>query len=743
MPPGAIAGVCPNAQFRSGPSEHLPDCRAYEQVSPVEKGGLDAVTLELMQPAQSTACEAGEQCTIAYMNVGAALGGALGNEFANAYLATRNPEGWQTVPISPPTPGSPANNVARVNYAFSDSLSQVVLRVPLQQLTGNAPPGVYNLFLRDASGSYSLVTAIAPPESPRAGCGHCFAHEDVPVFAGGSSDFGHVIFEANDSLVEGAPGTSASPIDNLYETVAEHVRLVGILPDGEPAPQGSEAGGGVEVSSERTGEIDHAISEDGSQVVFQAAADGGGPDPAQEGITELYDRLDGTTTIELSAPEDGARPTECETKEEVCNAEPAKFWAASANGSLVYFTSKASLTKESNTGPELPPGPGANPGDDLYRYDVSTRTLTDITIDPNEPDGADVLGVVGASDDGSYVYFVATGKLATGASSGKPNLYVWHETAEGGTVRFIATLAAPSEEELLNIEEGSDGPDVHYQSDVADWTGRPTESQAYATPDGTHLAFMSVERLTGYDNEDQMTGEADHEVFEYGAEAGQLVCASCDADGALPLGSAFIGATLGERASTPFHQPRALSDAGSRLFFSSPDPLVNGLRGGSDKVFEYESGEVQLISGAEDSGSAVFLDASASGSDIFFATREQLVSTDKDELIDVYDARVDGGLPVPSNVAHCEDGACQEPFGSPPSFSAPVSASFTGSGNLASPLPAKPTRKQLLARALHQCRTLRSQRRRAACVAVARRRYGSVAKKARINAPARRRPHGA
>jgi hypothetical protein len=749
----AAAGACPNAQFRSGASEHLPDCRAYEQVSPVDKGGLDAVTLESLLPAQSSACEANETCTVAYMNFGAAFDGAPGNALGNAYLASRGPEGWQTTPLSPPTPQAPANSLAKVSYAFSGDLSEAVLRVPLQQLTQNAPAGVYNLFVRQANGGYSLVTASAPSEPPQAGCGRCFERQDVPAFAGASSDFGHVIFEANDSLVEGAPGAG---VENLYETVDERVRLVGILPDRTIPPLGASAGGGIAVN-ERTDELEHAISEDGSHIVFQAKADGNAPDPQQQGKNELYDRIDAASTVEISAPAPGARAGECETAETVCAAEPARFWAASGDGSLVYFTSKAALTRESNAGSEvrteqeeeearereaegLPEPEAQNPGNDLYRYDVDTETLTDLTVDTEDPNGAEVLGVVGTSSDGSYVYFVAKGDLANGAKSGKPNLYLW----DGGpSPVFIATLKAPTEREEAHVENADDGQAFPYHSDVEDWTRRPTMSQAYVTPDGKHLAFMSVNPLTGYDNADQATGEPDHEVFEYSAETGQLVCASCDPNGARPLGSAFVGARLGERVSTPFHQPRALSDDGSRLFFSSPDPLVPGLHGGSVKVFEYENGAAQLISGLEDGGEDVFLDASASGGDVFFATRERLAASDADELVDVYDARVDGGLPAPDSLTACQGSACQEPFVTEPTFPAPVSASFTGLGNLApSSPPAKPTRRQLLARAVAECKKLKRKTKRAACIAAANRRYAPAPRRPRRGGAAKRHRSG-
>jgi hypothetical protein len=741
--PTPAAAACPNAQLRSGASEHLPDCRAYEQVSPTDKSGQDAASLVPIEPAQSSACASEETCTIAYMNVGAAFAGALGNEFPNAYLARRESGGWQTTPIVPPTPTAPANSLAKITYAFSEDLSQTIMRVPAQQLTEGAPEGVYNLYVRGSNGGYSLVTAAVPPELPPSDCGNCFETEDVPAYAGASSDLSHVIFEANDSLVAGAPGPH---VENLYETFDGHVSLVGILPDGAVPPQGATAGGGMGVVQEHTHMLEHAISQDGSHVLFEAHADAGGPDSEQSGMTELYDRIDGSQTVEVSTPGPGAGPEDCERVGGFCNAEPAQFWDASADGSVVYFTSKAALTKASNTGEESPSS--ENPGNDLYRYEVDTGTLTDLTVDAGSPNGANVLGVVGAAEDGSYLYFVAEGELGEqhgGATSGLPNLYVWHETSEGaGTAKFIATLAPPSEAEQDNAEALRDGSGFVYSSDVRDWTSRPTESQAYVTPDGRHLAFMSVEPLTGYDNQDLATGEADHEVFEYDAETGGLVCASCDPSGARPLGSAFIGAGLHELTSTPFHQPRSVSDDGSRVFFTSSDALVSGVSGGSEKVYEYEDDEPQLISGTAGGVGSVFLDASASGDDVFFATRERLAPSDVDELVDVYDARVDGGLPVSTTLTPCQGIACQEPFSQPPLLPTPVSATFVGAGNLLAPHPSTSglTRKQMLTRALAKCGRLTNRKKRSRCRAAADRRYAAARKARRGHVATRRRSRG-
>ena len=250
---------------------------------------------------------------------------------------------------------------------------------------------------------------------------------------------------------------------------------------------------------------------------------------------------------------------------------------------------------------------------------------------------------------------------------------------------------------------------------------------------------MSVNGLTGFDNRDQTTGKRDHEVFAYDAQSAQLVCASCDPGGARPRGSAFIGAKLGERMSTPFHQPRALSDNGGRLFFSSPDPLVAGVSGGRVKVFEYEEGSVSLLSAPANTGDDTFLDATPSGNDVFIASREPLLAGDKDELVDVFDTRVDGGFHEPSQPAgSCQGEACQGPPSAPPQFSTPISASFSGAGNL-TPSPStstvvKPTRSQLLARALARCKRVKQRKKRLKCRASARRRYALPATNGRTSA---------
>ena len=691
----SAAMSCQNADLRVGASVGLPDCRAYEQASPVDKGGFAAYPETSPTTQVSLSGEALE-----YTNF-QAFPGAVGNTAAAAaHVSTRIGNGWQTAEWTPKVPKAEVLTAYILSYVFSPDLEQAVIRVPLIPLTPGATPYVQNLFHRNVSGVYSLVDANPPAIPPEAICGleelgTCFSFADASSFAGASSDFSRVFFESNAQFTENAPPTFT---ESLYENSGGRVQLVGILPDNTPAAT-STAGAGSSAfytSSFKQADrsVERAVSPDGSHVIFQAPADGGAPHPEQSGLTEIYDRINNTETIELSAPAAESAPSNT-------TPEPATFQSASVDGSRVFFTSSAELTSASNTGE-------ANNSEDLYEYNLETKRLVDLTVDTNPADastGSLVLGVVDASHDGSYVYFVANGQLVAGKGvDGQPNLYMVHN---GAQPVFVATL-------------GNEGGECRHLANPCTWTQYPAERSAYVTPDGKHMAFMSTKSLAtvnfpgGYNNTDQETGEADSEVYEYTAPAkaggiGQLLCASCDPAGVQPVGKAVMGGisptiggnqgdTVYNNLNTPFYRVRALSDNGQRLFYAEPSSITKSY----DSVYEFEqngegtcedaSGCQMLISAPDNTEADYFLGSSADGSNVFLATVSRLTSTDTDNVRDVYDARVDGGISTPT-APPCES-HCYQPAGVAPSGS-PESAVLRPSENLPSLLPPKICKKGL------------------------------------------------
>jgi hypothetical protein len=678
----AFSGCLNEALRRENNSTALPDCRAYEQVSPVDKGGFAAYP-ESALPARAS--PDGER--ISYQGY-SSFPGALGNSaLYSGHLSSRTASGWQTTELTPPTAKADVQRIFPVNYDFSEDLTEVVLKTPFVPLATGSVPYAFNLFLHHSGGGYSLVNAAAPKVSVKEACepgelAGCWEYLDVVGFAGATPDFSHILFESAAQLVlpEETP-----PSESLYESSGGEVHLVGILPDAQLAA-GAGAGAGspsyyVSTAWETDRRVEHAISADGSRVIFSAPSDEGEANEAgQGGLPEVYDRIEGKETIELSAPTGSP---------ENPAAAPATFWAASQDGSKVFFTSGAELTTASRTGTEG--------GEDLYEYDFAKpdpERLTDLTVDTNPADaesGAKVLGVVDAADDGSYVYFVAEGQLdGAKGTDGQPNLYMLHEDE---APVFVATLSGVGACNFLGAQS----------LDACDWTPFAPTLEAYVTPDGRHLAFMSTMSLStanfpeGYDNTDQKTGEADSEVYVYsapsGAEAGQLVCGSCDPSGAQPFGNiliggiSFSGVVFNGRLAvagigTPFFRPNALSENGARLFYTALDS--NGV----SRVFEYENdgegscaeagGCQYQISNPESEKYSQFLGSANGGRDVFIVTPNRLVPGDVDALPDVYDAREKGGFAVPTPPPVCEGEACPGPASSPPPAPSTTTGRFLG-----------------------------------------------------------------
>jgi hypothetical protein len=206
--------------------------------------------------------------------------------------------------------------------------------------------------------------------------------------------------------------------------------------------------------------------------------------------------------------------------------------------------------------------------------------------------------------------------------------------------------------------------------------------------------------------------------------------------------------------NTAMYQSRALSDAG-RLFFNSPDKLVSELPGGEEyvhkeNVYEFEpdgvgscanpSGCIGLLTSGTSNHESAFIDANQDGTSVFFLTPAQLLTTDQDNAVDVYDARVCTASspciePPPPPAPPCDESAtCQGEHTPSPTFEVPATIGFSGTGNVRKEInrasekgkPAhKLSRAQLLRRELKKCHKLKRRKKRNACIRRAHKRFGA------------------
>jgi hypothetical protein len=727
----------------------LLDGRAWEMVSPPDKHGA---VLEGPGSGFGGLIEAARDGgAISYLATGPVDGEPAGNRSLafTQVLSRRGAGGWASrgIATANEAPAWSSLLIGGEYRLFSDDLSVGLVEpegdTPLSPAASERTP-----YLQEADGEYTpLVTAANVPSGTKFGSNPLEGLVGV-VFRGASPDLSHVVLSSQQALTPNS--VSSEGPQSLYEWAAGSLRLVSVLPNGRPAAEeGQEARlgkGGYDVR--------HAVSDDGSRVVWST----------ETGEHHLYvSDMHLEKSVQLDVVEGGAQGGE---------GEGAVFQTASSDGSKVFFTDTSKLTLDAV-------GHGGQP--DLYMCEVDeaagrpTCTLEDLTVDENRGEEAHVWGVVlGAGEDGRYVYFAADGALAPGATPGNCatkehitgyvpgavcNLYVY-DTVTGGR-RLVAVLS---------------------NEDDSDWEGSVGGSSILSTvkvsPSGRYLGFMSQRSLTGYDNIDARSGQPDAEVFLYNASSGAMVCASCNPTGARPAGvfdtpaspGLLVDHVEGSRwnrhwlaGSIPgwedgtqgvvesWYQPGYLSDRG-RLFFNAADALVPQDTNGLEDVYEYEpsgvgdcavsSGCVGLISSGTSGEESVLLDASESGDDVFFMTTSRLVGQDTDSGFDVYDARVcTASSPCVASVAasspaSCASGdACRGP-GSPQSqvFGAPSSTAASAAGNLTVGALAKPaagkrasqTRK--LAGALRTCRKKAKRKQRVSCETRARRLYGKGAR---------------
>ncbi len=603
-----LAAVAPSAHGAIA----LPDGRQWEMVSPPSKNGAVISAMNKEGGVAQAAADGGAFTWAANIPIGPEPAGNRAPEWSQIF-STRGAGGWSSRDIAPPNEAAVGPGGSLSEYMFFSSNLSLGLIEEAGETPLSPEASEKTIYLRDtASDSYvPLVTAANVQAGAKfGGNGNPTL---APYFQGASSDLGHIVFSSPEALTPNALQGS-----NLYEWFGGQLRLVSML---------SEREGGAAATEPSLGYLDQdvrqAISSDGSRVVW-----------TNKGSLYMSVPAHGET-VRLDVAQGAREPA----------VAAAQFQTASDDGSRVFFTDDQRLTADSTASP-------TEDKQDLYVFETTNGeaeslkgTLTDLTVDANASESADVRGLLpGASEDGSYVYFVADGVLGNGAAaSAVPgdckfettetgefgtgetcNLYLAHYNGTSWTTAYIARLSG---------------------DDAQDWNGQAGAElkrlTSRASPNGRYLAFMSDRELTGYDNEDvssKSPGERlDEEVFLYyapanlGAEPGALVCASCNPTGARPVGifdtgytehvsnallvdepqvwkgrwlAANIPGWTPMVATRALYQSRYLTDSG-RLFFNSSDTLVPEDVDGTEDVYEYEPLGVGGCDGAA-SGSSAF-----------------------------------------------------------------------------------------------------------------------------------------
>jgi hypothetical protein len=618
--------VCPNATVRQQTGANdLPDCRAYELVSPEEAGITQIYPANVPFSPGAT--------NPSRLSFAGAFGSVNGtgetiNNVGDTYVATRTNTGWKTKYVGLPATGYFLSGGPPWDY-------------------GGYPPG----WVQGYTGDHWIMNEVVNPDmsqlvSWNAGyigpgetydsaeyAGHSMAPfvwdtttgkqidrfpTNVEAIPGGekfkgrtfmSKDLSHFVFTSD---IPFAPG--GQPGD-MYDNNTEEATIEIINFD--------EEGNRISVSPVET-------SEDGTHILMtnKSAQKLPGWFNSTNGSGELWMRIAGQTY-------------------DIAKGHAVKYVDMTPDGTKVYFTSTEDLTTD-DSDPDT--------SRDLYMWSENSSESNKLTLvsKGNEPfagntDECDAYwtakcGVVpiefyenysilqagvggGPYSDNTIaptngdIYFLSPERLAgNNGVDGQENLFVFH----GGKLHFVAALN-PEGVACLN-QQGE-----FYCSDTA-------VARLQTTPDDEYMAFVTASKVTAYDNQ----GHA--EMYRFNLENEELICVSCKLNGKPPAGEV-----------TGSHNGRYITDDG-RTFFETTDALIPQDTNEGPDVYEYVEGRPQLITGGTAASNEIFgigtlmakpglVGVSANGLDLFFATYDTLVGQDRNgEALKIYDARSGGGF---------------------------------------------------------------------------------------------------
>jgi hypothetical protein len=528
---------------------------------------------------------AGEDEKFVYSTFGPAPGSESG-PFVTYLIGERGPTGWTETPISPlysKFPTEILGTLIPVKPASFSSDLQTALWLSTTPLTADGQPlDTLGLYIKRGQQPLEFIAKIAGYEPLYNQYNTGFGFIDI------SSDGTRVVFTTHEHFLPADAGRTGAESESVYEWDGS-MHLLNVDNGGNLL---SECGARVSKAN--------GMSAAANRVFFTVPATCGG-------VAKIYMRdLETDTTVQISA-------SECTRGD--CNApQDAEFAGATQDGSAAFLTTKQQLTNDDH-----------DSANDLYRYDTGTEELTLLSGGSEGTTGEVASGLVYPSDNGSHVYFRASGEVLPGEVTTGEKLF----------------LADPSGVHL--VAEASFGLKPGIQLSAS----------------GERAVFSTNSALLPSDTDAEM------DVYLYDAEEEILTRISTGPSGGNGPTAAFISSPVerGEFESTGDTRPfYAIDASGDRIFFGTREQLVPEDINTKADVYEWWNGQLGLISSGEDGFDSGFVGVSRDGRTALIVTNASLLPADIDGgNRDFYAARIGGGFPEPEETPGCDISSCPPP----------------------------------------------------------------------------------